>query len=451
MSLVDALLVLGLGLGLGSSAPPEVAPSAQEPSGSPDGSPTAPAAERAQNSSQLLRRGEQLEQSGDYAGAGQTYRRAFEALSEQKQRANEGARATVLSSSAYWSAFEAEEGLDPQHLEDGLAVLELWLERTGEDSKASLLPVVERKATRLREVRDPLVAAEQALARKDSQAAADGYAEALAALERQRRSEAVRVRVALQLASLRLKADGEQVKDYEDIEPNLTKLEEARDVLRRYEVESSTEAGPRSGEEDAASTADSKGSAKPPAATHDEDLLALLDDVEERIAEAEQTLAQGPPPEVEPKKRRRRRRKPPTTDVPNGPSRVVPIVLLSVGVVATGAGAALIGEPVVFGQMADRDVRDASMQAEQTQDEVPGFDYDGYTSAIEDYDRQTSRRNIPMIVGGSVLVAGGVAMSVVGIVGLVKGRKGGSKSPQRAQLAPTLSRSSVGLSLSSRF
>ncbi|MEM9452631.1 MAG: hypothetical protein AAGF11_00530 [Myxococcota bacterium] len=426
---------------------------AEVSAGSPDGSPAAPVAGPEQNSSQLLRQGEQLEQAGDYAGAGRAYRKAFEALSEQKQRANEGARATVLSSSAYWSAFEADEELDPQSLEDGLAVLELWLGGTGADSTASLLPVVERKATRLREVRDPLVAAEQALAQKDLQAAADRYAEVLEALERQRRDEAVRVRVALRLASLRLKAYGEQVKGYDDIEPNLAKLEGARDVLRRYEIESSAATvEPPPTDEDTSSASESKESIKPAAATHGEDLQALLDDAEERLAEAEQTLEQGPPPEVEPKKkRRRRRRKPPTTDAPEGPSRVVPIVLLSVGVAATGAGAALIAEPVAFGREADRDIRDARVQADQTQDDVPGFDYDGYASVVDDYEQQASRRNISMIVGGSALAAGGIAMSVVGIVKLVKGRRGEAKSAQRAQLVPTLSRSRVGLSLSTRF
>ena len=64
-----------------------------------------------------------------------------------------------------------------------------------------------------------------------------------------------------------------------------------------------------------------------------------------------------------------------------------------------------------------------------------GYDLDRFLADLQDRRDRNDRRNLGLIVGGSVLVAGGLAMSIYGIVKLAQGRgPGGAK--QRARLGP---------------
>jgi hypothetical protein len=430
MSKVGAHLVLGLASVVVAASPTQAATLQL----------AAPEASAPKSSSWWLRAVEAREQQGEYAKAGDAYRQALEALSEKKQRANEGARAALLSAEAYWQAFDRDP--DPASLDAGLAVLEQWLTLTGPQSRATLLSDVQRTYARMKAVRDPLVAADPALTAGDAQKAAVHYDEVLDALASQQRDWSVGARISLNVANTLVTSYEAEVHAPEDITAHLHELRAARDLLTRWKDErppdDASEQGPA--------------------------VERALADVQARLDEAEQTLADEARAEqirraaaeaAAKRQQEEARAKAMAVTVepdPSPPRRTVPIVLLSTGIVAMGAGAALIaGGVVIKGNAADDVAREDANAAGYAQ-MFPTYDLDGYQAARDEFVAETNRISRGMLIGGSVLVAGGVATSVAGIVLLVKGRRS-SATPRRARarLSPVVSPTQLQLSISGRF
>lgn len=401
----------------------------------------APATEPPNTSSRWLRTGEAHQQRGEHAQAGEAYRQALAALSESKQRANEGARAAVLSAEAYWQAFEGDA--NAVHLQAAIDVLEHWLERTGPQSRASMLDDVSRMVARLRAILEPLVAADEALAsgQTDANKASAHYREVLDVLARQRREWSAGAGVALRVADALVSSYDAKVRSPADIEAHVHELEAARDVLEQWKEQR-------------------------PAADDSERGPALdqrLAEIEARLREAEQAQAEAARAEQAREAARAAREReaalaqaavepsPAADGPPKG--RTLSIVLLSAGVVATAAGAALLGEGAVFmGVSQDREAAAAAEADALAQMSGVDFDRAGFDAELRAYRAEADRRNRGMLIGGSVLLAGGIATGVVGVVRLVQGRRARAATPpRRAQLLPVVSPALLQLSLSARF
>lgn len=115
--------------------------------------------------------------------------------------------------------------------------------------------------------------------------------------------------------------------------------------------------------------------------------------------------------------------------------------MIATGTAALGAGLGLLGEGLAYRQKVAADEADANAEAD-AYEQMPGVEFDrvAYEAAWDDLHAQVDPRNLGMIIGGSVLAAGGLAVGVVGVVKLVKARKRGAGSgPRRARLVPSAS------------
>jgi hypothetical protein len=397
------------------------------------------------SSSWWLRAGEAREQQGEYAKAGDAYRQALAALSEKKQKANEGARAAILSADAYWKAFDGEPNVI--HLDAGLAVLEHWLALTGPQSRASMRSDVQRMVSRMKAVREPLVAADVAIAAGDAKTAAEHDEAVLDALSNQQRDWSVGARVALRASATFVETYEAEVHTPADVKPHLHELKTARNLLTRWKKERPPDDASEQG----------------PAVDR------ALADVEARIAKAEQEVADAERAEklrkaqqkAEEAKRRAEQREAKRIAAEQArevraakaaQQRKLAIALLSTGVVATAAGAGLLGEGAVFSGVAKDRAAAAAAEADGIEQmNGDGFDDAGFDTELEAYRDAADRRNLGMIVGGSVLAAGGLATSVAGIVLLARGRSSGGKRADRARLSPVISPTLLQLSISGRF
>lgn len=406
--------------------------------------PPASEASTPKSSSWWLRAGEAREQQGEYAKAGDAYRQALLALSEKRQKANEGARAAMLAAEAYWQAFDRDP--NEAHLEAGLAVLEQWLTLTGPGSRATMLGDVQQTYARMKAVRDPLVAVDPALTSGNAKEAAEHYDEVLDALANQNRDWSVGARISVAAANALVTDYDARVHAPKDIEPHLQELETARELLVRWKAERPADDASEQG----------------PAVER------ALADVETRLAAAKQTLAdearaaqQREAARAEEARReverreaeRREQERAQQADAAAANPRTLSIVLLSTGLVATAAGAGLLGEGAVFSGVANDRAASSAAEADALE-QMNGatFDRAGFDAELDQYRADVARRNLGMIIGGSVLAVGGLATSVAGIVLLTRARRAsGSKRSDRARLAPVVSPTQLQLSISGRF
>lgn len=419
---------------------------------SPTTSAAAPAGDDSsapRSSSWWLRTGEGHQQRGEHARAGEAYRQALLALSPTKQRANEGARAAMLSAEAYWLAFEGDASV--ASLEAGIAVLEQWLEATGPQSKASLVVDVQRMVARLRAVRDPLVAADEALARGDVDEASAHDEAALDALATQDRQWSIGASLALRAADdlvAAYDASAGKGKGEAAAAGAPQELAKARELLVRWKQRrpagDASPQGPR--------------------------LEQRLAELEQRLAEAEREAAEAAAAEerraeaaraeAERRERERARAEAASRAEPEGPApgerRTLAIVLVASGAAAVGAGAGLLGEGLVFSGLSRDRAAAARAQADAlAQTSGARFDRAGFEAALADYQATADRRDLGMIIGGSVLAAGGIAAGVVGTVWLVRARGSGQRARARApalvRATPVVSATSLRLLLTTRF
>lgn len=378
-------------------------------------------------SSEWLRTGEAHQQNGENAEAGVAYRKALEALSSQKQGANEGARAAMLSADAHWQAFEQD--LDVQHLQAALDVMSLWLTLTGPQSKASMRGDVERRLARTRAVLDPLGDAKTALSAGDVKKAVDLYGDGLDALADQDREWSVGARIVLRASEgFVLVYDG-HVKAPKDINPHLHELRAARALLVGWKAKRP------------ADDASEQGPAVEQALT---DINARIAEEEQAVADearAEQQRAAQRIAEEDARKEAERiadekaaEREAEAAEARK--KRKLAIGLLSGGVVAVGAGAGLLGEGLSYSRVS-RDLEAQANDAADAIDDDPdmALDRPEFDAALADWRNNVDRRNLGFMVGGSVLAAGGLAMSIYGIVKLAQGRSRRG-SNQRARIHP---------------
>ena len=125
--------------------------------------------------------------------------------------------------------------------------------------------------------------------------------------------------------------------------------------------------------------------------------------------------------------------------------------LLTAGIIGSAAGASVLGSGITSAVEFQRTVR-AEESTAQTFESMPNIQFDrpAFNEAVLEYEQRARRKNIAMILGGSVLMAGGVAASVIGLVKLRQARRAPGPTA-KAWLTPTMSRSNVGLSLTARF
>lgn len=389
----------------------------------------APVASSSKSSSEWLRTGEALQRGGRHAEASEAYRQALMALPEPKQRANEGARAAMLAAEARWSAFDGD--VDIAHLDAGIAVLEHWLALAGPQSRATLLDDVQRDVAWIRAVRDPLAAAAAALAEHDlEEAMAKGQGALDALVHQDHREWSIGAGLALWVTRELVPVDAE-----------LRLLEQARDVLMAWQgrrpASDITDRGPAIDERLA-------------------ELQGRIQAIEQARHDA-QLAAQRPEPNepLEPQ--------PPTTPIASpprqpvsrqpAPDRALPVALLSVGAVATAAGAVLLGEGAAFTEVSKARAAAAAAEAEALEQRYgAAFDRASYDAELEGYLARSDRRNTGMLIGGSVLAVGGIAASVVAIVALARSHHPSpGRRRARAGAAPVVSASLHRLSLSWRF
>ncbi|MCX4246381.1 coiled-coil domain-containing protein [Paraliomyxa miuraensis] len=407
----------------------------------------APAAAKPKSSSAWLRTGEARERTSDFVGAGQAYRNALDALSPKGQRANEGARAAGLSADAYVQAFQLDGNV--AHLDSGIEVLDYWLQQAGPDNRASLRKSIELKMAQLRAIRDPLAKSKEALDAGKLEEATEYSEAAIEALEYQQHEWSVGARIALQTANAQVIAYDASVEEVDDIEPNLRKLETAKRTLE--ELQSKRPPDDQSSEgalvqqrvrelEDRIRDEQRR--------LQDEQLARQQEQEEAARAEAERKRQQ----ELE--QERQRLAAETKDDTARARKRKLGIILLATGAVATAAGAGVMGEGLAFAPGARR-----SGDAEQAEaDALEQMYGDAYSRDDFDRDLQQFRddlqvRTLGMSVGGSVLLAGGLATGIAGAVILVKNRrpKGARGGQDKLALTPSVSRSQVHLSLTTRF
>jgi len=378
-------------------------------------------------SSGWLRTGEAHQQKGEHAKGGEAYRKALESLSPQKQVANEGAKAAMLSADAHWLAFEQD--LDVLHLQAALDVLNLWLTLTGPRSRASMLSDVDRKIARIQAVREPFAEADASLAAGDAKKAAGLYGEVVDALATQGFEWPLGARVVLRGAVGEVAAydrDKEAGKDIRGHEPGLLAV---HDLLVKWK-------GKRPAED-----ASEQGPAVEQALADVEARIAEVEQAENDAALAEEELKQDEADRKQDEADRkqdeadRKRDEAERKRIEAQRKRNLAIGLLSGGVVAMGAGAGLLGEGAAWSKASKQD--EAAARADADMD--PGVDRPRYDAAVDEWRASTDRRNLGFIIGGSVLAAGGLAMSIWGIVTLVKGReKRGSAERARIHPGPLL-------------
>ena len=417
-------LCLGLALAMAPSpsqaavAPEPPAEQAPEPSSQPE----------CQSASECLREAETKENAGDHAGAGQYYSNAFERL-RAKQGANEGARIAMFCAEAYRVAFDVDG--DVAHLDAADACLKRWLERAGPDSKATLGASVKTMLKQLEEVHAPLKDAEAARLVGDRTRDAELSKQAIEAMKVQQRPwSAVALLVARRADADIAVFDEERTKAKVD-EDDLQKLEDTKRLLEEWR--------------------------KQRPADDDSDVGPLIDrrlvEIQARIDEATRTPppidettteieTKGVGPVVEPEQPLEPPRK-----------RVTAITLLSVGGVVAAAGAAMLGEGVAFSSVARRRGDAEEAKADELQQQYgSSYPRDEFDADLQRYRDEARARNLGLIAGGAVLLAGGLASGIVGAVLLAKrSRAKGPGAREKLVLIPAVSRSQLQLSLTARF
>lgn len=405
-----------------------------------------------------LKTGEARQDKGDHAGAGKAYGEAFDRLSEGKRRANVGARIAMLAADAYWMAFEADD--DVAHLTSAIEVLDRWLQFTGPGSQASLLSTVERTAARLAAIQQPRKEIDAALTQGDLNRAVRSQPKLLDALSIQRRPWPVGARLVLRVARAHVEAYDRAVGDDDgQIEAHQPKLIAAKESLEGWRAQ----------------RPDDDASKEGPAVD------ALLAEIQARLDEGNQRLAAAAKAEQERLAAEQAAREAEEQRLAEQAAaeraearaqaaskrRTAAIVLVASGVTATAAGAGLLGEGLAFRAESQRLLQAEQARADElTQEYGDDFARADFDASIADYDDQVRRRNTAFIISGSVLAAGGLAASAVGIVWLVRGRgvKGTGPTEQtpakqartkrartKAWLTPSVSPSQVRLSLTARF
>jgi len=371
-----------------------------------------------------LKRGEAYERSGEFSQAGEAYRQALDAFSDKTQRADEGARAALLSADAHLQAFEHDTDLvHLEHLDASVDVLEYWLKLTGPQSPSTKFDEVQRKATGLRAVHDPLAA----VLAGNLAPTSDPYRAMLDALAQQRPDGSVLAAVALRVAGIFAAAYAANVHSADDIDLHLHELRIAAEILEH--------AIARSPED----------SARRPIL--EQRLAELRTQIEgeqhkQRDHDAEQARTQA---ELAAATQRQPAPAPPPAVVDAPRHRTLSIALVSAGAVATLAGAAMLGEGVAFARRSEEQAESAADEADALEEMYgQGFDRATFESDIEAYEADTQSRNQGMIIGGSVVMTAGIAATVTGIVLLMKGRR----SPQ---LLPWISPTRAQLSFSTKF
>lgn len=394
--------------------------------------PAAAQAPKPKTSSQLLREGEALQQQGEHAKAGQLYRSALEALADQKRRANEGARAAMLSADAHWLAFAQD--LDVDHLQAAIDVLSVWLTFTGPDSRASLRLDVERTIGRLKTVHETLGAANAALAKEQVDEAKTRYDQLLEALSAQRREWSVGARIVLQASAGLVAIYDGHVPSLADTSERVRELEAARALLVRWKDERPPD------------------EASPEEPAVEQQLAAVEAKLEAERARAEQARAdearaaearrKADEAEVQRKLDERRERDEAEQQrraQKAAGRRTTGGAMLPTGLVMLGAGVGLFAEGLAYHRELETLEADDRAEAE-AYEQMAGVEFDraGYESAWDSFRATADARNRGMIIGGSVLAAGGVAVAVVGVVKLVQARKGRERAdPPRARLLPS--------------
>lgn len=417
-----------------SASPGRAATLVAAPASGAKPSSAAPVSRCAKTSEKWIRTGEALQEKGQNAEAGDAYRKGLECLSQTKQKADEGASAAILSAGAHWLAFEQD--LDVIHLQAAMDALSLWLTLTGPQSRAPMLLDVQQRFSRLRAVRDPLEEANTAMSAGDTKKAVGHYGEAVDAMASQGYEWPLEARIVVRASTGCVAAYDRGEKTVRHVETQRPGLEAVRALLVKWKGKRPTDDGSEQG----------------PAVDQ------ALAEVEARLAEAKQVVAdaaeaeriaaekaaddKAAAEEVERIAAERaadeRERK---AEIARK-KRSLAIGLLSGGVVAMGAGAGLVGDGIAGNrefEKVDKVQQDiAAMNEAQDIEQDPdenSYDYEGFLDDDEEKIAENRSRTLGMTIGGSVLIAGGLAMTVYGIVKLVQGRESrGGK--QRARLRP---------------
>jgi len=355
---------------------------------------------------------------GEFRASGEAYEEALAAMTLRKQKADEGAQAVLLAVDAYWSAFD--ESVASEELGRAIAVAERWLALVADGAQASMKIDVQRVLARLKAVYEPLRRAEMAHAEGNEAAAAKDFDEAAAVLRVQDRSWRTWARLVATASEARL-----TVFEADPASGSTVEL-----ALASTQIGEALQARPQS---DRSGLADV--------------LTALRDRIAERRAQAEADRAPSPPPP-----------EPVVTAVEPAPAvtsepvfaPVVGYVLLPTGLVALAGGATLLALGIVASQRASQasdDLRGSPAYGRLSESERMRFD-----AALASYNDASERYAYGTIISGSALVAGGVAMTVIGALTVAQTRKR-QRTTAHWQAAPLWSgrRGPIGLSLRAEF
>lgn len=423
------------------AAPPSDAPKADAP---PADAPKPNA--KPKTATKWLTIGETRESEGDFAGAGEAYRNALEAMSEKQRRANEGALAAMYSADAYWLAFEGDN--DAKHLQAGFEALDRWLQLVDPEKPASLQGNVEWRMARLRSIYDPMLKGDAALKEGNVEKATDDYKKAIAAMDYQKRRWELKAHVGVHAADANLAAYDQELAKGMAFDEKITKLEAAKndleEVRKRRPMDDKSDEWPRV-----------------------EERMAKI---QARIDEANRLEAQRKQREAEARYRAEQAKKASDEAAADAAAeaarlevatrqrkRTVSIALLTTGAAVTAAGAGLLGEGVGFGIAGQRRADEEATKAnaidtatEEPQDlmvDRPAFD-----PLLQTYRDDVRAYSMQMTVSGAVISGLGLAAVITGAVILSKNpRRRGKAASQRAMLTPVVSPSQLGLSLTARF
>lgn len=397
-----------------------------------------------QSASAWLRTGDARERDGDYVGAAEAYLKAFEGLRGNKQRANEGAKTSMFCADAYRLAFDADGNI--AHLDAAHEILERWLTLAGPDTKATLRESVERTRKELEEVRAPLKAAEAARLEGDRTRDAELSMQAIEAMKVQHRPWSAVALLVARRADADIAAFDAQRADAQVGEDDLKKLQDTKSILEDWRKQRPT---------------DDDSAAGP---LIDQRLVEIQTRIDETTAALnEQALAKtqiddapevdGPQPVPDAEKAEVATQVERDADPKRSRNRVTAITLLSVGGVATVAGAAMLGEGIAFSSAARRLGDAEEAKADELQQQYgDAYPRDQFDEDLQRFRDDARSRNIGFIAGGAVLLAGGLASGIAGAVLFPKkARSKGSGTREKLVLAPTVSRSQLHLSLTARF
>lgn len=176
-----------------------------------------------------LREAARLEARGEHAQAGEAYRQALLALSERRQRGEEGATAALYAAKAHWRAFDLDP--DAARLAAAIDVLELWLGLGGAQD-ATIVDELRGESGRLRAILEPLRSGDAAFEAGDALEACRRYDEALAAVPSEPRDWSTGANLAVTIAERFVTRYDASFASATDVEP---RLQELRSVQRMLE------------------------------------------------------------------------------------------------------------------------------------------------------------------------------------------------------------------------